>query len=345
MPEENFAQIAFMPYASVKESFSIGNYEVWAYYKEAERRIKNQNVIQHLNQIFSIYFERKYDKEKGGYDKPLEEIFIISPHNFQFGVSKFSDDQIEDIRTISHIIAFCAINESFSSSLSDEFKLYIQNFQVGSDGIAIWRTIFKKLEMVKFMKPYYLNIPLIKFEKNELCDALGKSLQFKNRKGIKKIFRALELFYYTTAHGEMLTDEHRLLSLVMCFEVLLDFGGKKLNFANKIEKIFGEYYPKETHPIKENNKDVNKSLSKTAWWAFDLYKLRNDIIHGNEISWEIKKYGDILKRIEFGRILLRKLIKKTLIKESLFQPDYFDNVLEVENLDEKLEDLCSGVEK
>lgn len=339
-------KIAYMPYAPIKESFSIGNYEVWDYYKESENRIKNQNVIQHLNQIFGIYFERKYNQEKGGYDKPLEEIFIISPHNFQFGVSKFSDDQIEDIKTISHIIAFCAILQPFSSFLSNEFQLYIQNFQIGSDGVAIFRTYFSKLEMVKFIKPYYLNVPITKFEKDELCEALGKALEFRNGKQIRGIFQALESFYYATAYDEILTAEHRLLSLVTSFEILLGFDGK-LKFANKMEKMFGKHElpPREIRTIKIKNIVKDISLTKTSWWAYDLYNLRSNIIHGNEIDWEVQKYGSIWDRIKFSKILLRKLIKKTLIKESLFQPDFFDDILEAENLDKKLEDLCSGVEK
>lgn len=162
MSERNFSQVAYMPYAPIEKDFRIGNYEIWPYYKESSERIENKDVVQHLKRHFGRYFERKYDKEKGGYDKPLEEIFIISPTNFEFGINKFSEEQIEELRTVSHIIAFCAINElSFVSSSSDAFILYIQNFQVGSDGIALWNKYFSKSDMVKFMKPYYLDTSLV----------------------------------------------------------------------------------------------------------------------------------------------------------------------------------------
>ena len=342
MLERNFAQVAYMPYAPIKESFQIGNYEIWPYYKESSQRIKDKNVIHHLNRLFGRYFERKYDRERGGYDKPLEEIFLISPTNFKLGISKFSEEQIEEIQIVSYIIAFCAINEcAFVASSTDAFILYIQNFQVGLDGIAFRNKYFSKLNMVKFIKPYYLDVPLLKFEKTNLCDALGKALQFKNRVQIRRIFRALELFYHTATHSEMAIDEHRLLSLLMCFEVLLNFKSK-MEFVKRIESLFrNPESTMETRTIKIKNKDKNLTLSKTGWWAFDLYNLRSDIVHGNEINWDIQKYGNIWTRIQFGGILLRKLIKKILSQESLWQSDCVDSIIEADNLDETLEEIIT----
>lgn len=346
MSERSFSQVAYMPYAPIGESFRIGNYEIWPYYKESSKRIKNENVIQHLNRHFGRYFDRKYDREKGGYDKPLEEIFIISPTKFRLGISKFSEEQIEKIRTVSHIIAFCAINEcSFVSSSADAFILYIQNFQVGSDGIAFWDKIFTKLDMVKFMKPYYLGTSLVKFKKTGLCDALGKALQFKDKDQIRRIFRTLELFYHTAAHGAMVLDENKLLSLVMCFEVLLNFENK-IEFVEKIENLLNDPEAKmETRTVKIKNKDTNVTKSKTSWWTFDLYNLRSDIVHGNEINWDIQKYGNIWTRIQFGGILLRKLIKKILSQESFWQPDPVDSIIEAISLDEVLENIINKFTK
>lgn len=343
MLEKYFSQVAYMPYAPVKEAFRIGNYEIWPYYRESSKRVKNKDVVQHLNRYFGRYFEREYNEKKGGYDKPLEEIIIISPINFDFGTSKFLEEQIEEIRTVSHAIAFCAINEcAFVSSSTDAFVVHIQSFQVGSDGIALWNKIFTKLDMVKFMKPYYLDTSLLKFEKTHLCDALGNALQFKSKKEIESIFRALELFYHTATYGEMVTDEHRLLSLVMCFEVLLNFKNK-IKFVNKIENLLNNPEPKmETRIVKIKNKDTNFTTSQTGWWAFDLYNLRSDIVHGNEINWDTQKYGSVWTRIQFGGILLRKLIKKILSQESLWEFDYVDSVVEAISLDEKLKNLATG---
>jgi len=341
MNERPFNQIAFMPYAPIECGLRIGNYEVWPYYRESSLRINNMQVIQRLNNIFGRYFERKFNRKKG-YDHPLEELFIVSPINFEIGTAQFSKDQFDDIRSVSHIIAFCAINEtSFTSSSSDSFILYFQNFRIDSEGIALENMYFSKLYMVKFMKPYHLDEGLVKFKGTELCNALGKALQFKHKAIIKRIFRTLELFYHTASHAEMMTDEHRLLSLAMCFEVLLNYKGK-IHFMKKLDNMLEHYSPQMlTRIIKIKDKDKSITKPKTCWWAFDLYRLRSSIIHGDKIDWEINRYGDIWTRIEFGGILLRKLIKKILFKEKLWELDEADSIFEAGSLDEKLDNIVN----
>jgi hypothetical protein len=332
-----------MPYAPIKERLQIGNYEVWPYYKDVTSRIENKDVIERLNRLFGCYNERKFEKEKGGYDKPLDEIFIVSPTGLETGFGTLTQDQEDEIRSISHIMAFCAINEcAFVTSVADTFILHFYNFDLASSTIRLWHTLFTHLEMVKFMKPYYLPAPLIKFDKTDLCDALGKALERKNRDRIRRVFRTLELFYHTATYHEMMTDEHRLLSLVMCFEVLLNFGGKKTKFADKIKTRIDNYRPQmEPRTVKISNRDADVTHSKTAWWAYDLYDLRSAIIHGKPVNWRLEKYGDIWTRIEFGGVLLRKLVKKALGEEGLWLPDSDegareDAILEAEALDNLL---------
>lgn len=342
MTNNNYIQVAFMPYAPIDASLQIGNYEIWPYYEESSKRIKKEAVIRHLNRNFGRYFERKYHRSKGGYDKPLEGIYIISPKGFEIGKDKFSETQIEEIKSISHIIAFCAINDHGSiCSTSDAFILYIQNFRIESNGIAIWNKYFTDLDMVKFMKPYHLDSSFTKFGKTQLCDALGEALKSTGKDQAKRIFRALELFFHTATHDEMITDEHRVLFLVMCFEVLLNFENK-VQFVEKIETLLSNSNPQmEARIIKIDNKDTSVSKSKTIWWAFDLYNLRSAIVHGKSINWETEKYGSSWARLQFGGLLLRKLIKKILSQESLWKSSPIDSIMEANELDKTLQDIVS----
>lgn len=349
MSKPEFSQVAYMPYSPIKEGFRIGNYEVWPFFKESGKRINNRVIIDHLSRLFGRYFERKSDRAKGIYDKPLDAVFMISPINFEIGVNEFTEEQLEEIKTVCHIITFCAINEcAFVSSSADAFILHVYKFQPGGDGVVLGNTFFANLDMVKLVKPYYIDPSLLKFEKTTLSDALGKAVPFKDRKRVRRVFRTLELFYHTATHSEMMTDEHRLLSLIMCFEVLLNFDGK-LKFAKMIEKSIDNYKPvSETRKVKIRNKDTELKHSKTTWWAFDLYDLRSHIIHGSNVNWEIEKYGDIWTRIKFGGILIRKLIKKILSQESLWPPDdasdsdiIGDAIIEVDRLDIKLEKMVA----
>jgi hypothetical protein len=343
MSNDNFSQIAFLPYAPIKEGFKIGDYEVWPFFsKEASERIKDKNVFDCITHHFNRYYEYKYSKKMGGYDKNIENIFMVSPTGYNFGMDKFTDKQIQDILSISHIIAFSAICEcSFVSTSSDAFALYIQNFQPGSDGITLWNKHFTKLDMVKFMKPYHLDTSLVNYSVTKLSKTLGDALKYKDKPSINRILRVLELFFHTATNNEMVTAEHRLLSLVMCFEILLQFDGNKRDFMKKLEDNIDNYEPiMETRVLKNRNESISKS--QTCWWAFDLYNLRNNIIHGNQINWDVERYGTAWTRIKFAGILIRKIIKKILIDENLWKIDFGDSILEVHRLDKELKKIIQN---
>lgn len=340
MSKLRYAQVAYMPYAPIKEEFRIGNYEVWSYYKEVKIRVLEETTIKYLDLLFGRYYERKYSAKRGGYDCKIKDIFIITPLGFNLGQDVYSNNQINDIRAIVHSITFSAICElSYSSSSSDAFIFYLQNFTVGKDGIGIQDKYYSKLDMVKFIKPYNIPATIIKFTKTPLCDALGKALTFKERIQIKRLFRSIELFYHTATYGDMITNEHRILFLVMCFEDILGFENK-IEFVKKIEMILYNYNPSlETRLINYKNIEKPVEKSKTSWWAFDLYNLRSQIIHIEEINWEVKKYGDVWARIKFGGFLLRKIVKTILKNESIWESTLPDIILESQRLDERLEEI------
>jgi len=208
----------------------------------------------------------------GGYDKPIDEIYIISPNDYEIGTERFSKDQIENIYNICYILAYCAICETnMVTANSDAFRLYIQNFKLDSEGVALYNKYYSQYDMVKFMKPYNLDVSLLKYEKTHLCDVLGNTLQYKNNRKVKRIFRALELFFRSASTDEIITNEHRLLTLVMCFEILLNFKDK-YRFAKKVEKILDIYEPElETRIIRTyNNEEASFTFSKTGWWLVDI---------------------------------------------------------------------------
>lgn len=352
MSHDSFETIAYMPYAPLEGSFQIGEYEVWPFHKECNVRISKHQLLDHLNRLFGRYFERKFDRKKGGYDKPLQEVFVISPVCFNGTTADMTEEQLEEIRDIAHIIAFCAINElAFASSSADAFVLHTYSFSPGSNMVRLWDKGFADVAMVKITKPYYVSDSLSKFHKTPLSDALATALQLKHKEPVRRIFRTLELFYHTATHAEMITGEHRILSLVMCFEVLLNFKGEKRRFANKIEQDIANNSPhKETRLVQGRQGTTQLEHSQTGWWAYDLYDLRSDIVHGKAVDWKLQKYGGVSTRIEFGGILLRKLVKRVLTEQGLWPPDsdqdvLGDAILEAEALDQLLAQKVSDFQQ
>jgi hypothetical protein len=340
-------EVAYLPYAPIKDGFKVGDYEIWPYHRECESRIRERRGRDHLSKFLACYHERRFDRQRGGYDEPVEEIFVISPQDSSAQPCTLTQQQAEDIRSVAHILAFSAINEPcITKWTSDAFVLHTLTFQGGSESVRLYDTIYSDPAMVKFLKPHYLPKPLLKFEKTDLCDALGQAMRMRNDSCIRRVFRAMELFYHTATHSEMMTAESRLLSLVTSFEVLLNYRDK-WRFADRIDRWLDNYHPAiETRSLLKDGQPSDVSHTKTGWWAFDLYNLRSAIVHGKQVDWCLEKYGNIWTRIEFGGILLRKLVKRVLKQKNLWPPEsdqdiLGDAILEADALDNVLSQKVS----
>lgn len=330
MSDKKPFQIAFMPYASIQETIRIGKYEVWQFDKEASNRISNKKVLKQIQSYFNRYYEYVFNPEEGGNDKNLKTINIISPIDFAIGEEVLSEEHILNIQSIAHILSFSSIFETgFGSNSSDSFQTIIQNFVQNQEGMRVWTDYYTRYNLFKILKPLHINSPFFPYKITNLASSLGNALEARETNQlIKQIFNSLELIFHTITFGEMITNFHRVLTLLMAFEVLLGFENKK-EFVEQIEKYIID--PKAVL-IKRNinlpgGRGAEFEKSKTCWWAYALYDLRSQIIHGEEIDWKIKEYGDIWIRIEFAGSLFKRIFKIILTEVGFFENDFMEVLL------------------
>lgn len=337
-------QIAFMPYAPIEEKFSLGQYDIWPFYKEAEKIVSDKEALEQLRKFFGRYFEFKRQKKLKCHGEQLCQVVIISPQDFKIGQNMLSENQMMDIQSIAHIMAFSSIFEiGFSSTTSDPFLVLSQGFVKNEEGMTIWNKAYTNYSLFKVLKPLYVESSFFPYRPTDFSNALAKSLELKeSNKNIKRILRSLELIYHTVTFGDMITNEHRLLTLVMAFEVLLDFENK-LDFVKSIQRYINDHnstYVEREIYIERNKKQLQK-WPITSWWIYDLYDLRSEIIHGENAQWKLKEYGFIWQRLSFAGNLLKRIYKILLSEVGLWKDDFMSSLVEVYDMDEKLVEIVN----
>ncbi|VDN47062.1 protein of unknown function [Petrocella atlantisensis] len=314
-------KIAFMPYINSFLPSKIGSYHLWSFDTEADKYVHDESVKVQIQKILNIHYERKISR-KSAEDVIINNMMMITPDDYIQKGYTYSEDDVSNIISISHIIAFSGICEYRNSSgNSDGFKLMIYKTNSSSKGFSIYNQMFSNIDYVKLLKPYTATNHLYNYSPSSLVETIGNSLSSRGTNpDVVRILRALELFYYASSMDELSSNESRILNLTMCFEVLLDFKNK-LDFARQLDKmLMGKTVVKETRTLKWRGKELVETLSITAWWGFDLYDLRNDIVHCNQIDWQNKKYGYIYHRVGIGGKFL-----KSLIADKLEEHNFFDN--------------------
>ena len=348
LEREGIFGLVVMPYAPIKEPFEIGDYEILQFDAEYKKRFTDAVALQKAEESITSFRRLVYDIEEGLIHTPVKDIWIVSPNDFTPGEDSLTNREIEEMQMISYILAFSSINESLASS-SDAFRIFFLELNIFSEKLCVWGTDFNDFRAALFLKPYHLDATVIKYEKTPLCDALGSALEQSEEKVPSRIFRALEIFFHAAAHNEMMRPETRIVLLALCFESLLGFKNKN-DFARKVEELVDIESPiMETRKIslKKGKKTVREEYTapKTVWWAYDLYDLRAKIVRADKTlrlgTIRTKnKYTNVWANLEFGRILLRKLIKAIMIGERYLEQDFAhkvsDAILDPDNLDERL---------
>lgn len=305
--------VVFLPYAPIENNIKISNVTFWPFYKEKEQRITDPKIVKHLERLFDSYINRTGNKTKNitvaSIDKPL------------FDTSESLDiDQLENAR---YVLFFACVerNEEYFWCTSDNFEMIYQNFVPGELHVAVcagglheivstW-----KIEDVKFTTPDYVNqLFKVRYEAR-LMDALNACLQNMHKDIIcRRIIKSLRPFYQSYKNTHDVDHQSRILLMTEAFVILLDLRSRK-DFRQKIDKLCGgRNESRKKYPIidtRTNIKITDEILTEKQIWAEEFYKLRDRIIHGDEITLSDLSYKGT------GHIYLAELFFKKCIKEIL----------------------------
>ncbi len=330
---QNFNQIAFMPYAPIDDDIHVGNYLIWPFWRKKDQYISTVEIRAHLERIL-----RRYIKIERGAEEQVESIVVISINGEEPGTRTFGNQEIVDIQRIAETLAFVSITDNaLTVDSSDYFVLYVQNFYPGVDGVAVWGKYFASLDLVKFVRPYYVDSPRLPFQFRPLLEALGRCLPLTTDQEIQRIFRSLEWSYRANTKSEMVSDFSRVLSMAMAFEILLEYDGK-LQFMDKIGQLLPKINPQiETRPIwrtiRRRQTQINEARTLSEWWAYDFYNLRNKIVHGEIVTDQDLICRNNRRHLDISNRFMRKCIKKMLENKGLFNPDEAEQIIEADSTD------------
>jgi hypothetical protein len=150
----------------------------------------------------------------------------------------------------------------------------------------------------------------------EVLDGLSKSLfggalplERRNRIG-----RALEWFVRAHSESPSLSDASAIVMMATAFECLLAPGKQdtSLFIADFFQDIHLDGDALETREVSRKNKPRTETKAMQAWFAYDLYKLRNDIVHGKEIAYD-RFALTVPKRVWHKRIVATALFWEAML--------------------------------
>ena len=329
--------IAIMPYASDVENMVIGYYDVWNFDETAKIKIPNELFYEQINKLISMYYSTQIVNGRPQ-QKNISPVKIITPVDYVEKGYTFSSDDFNRIRSVAHILYF-STTSSRNRYNSDMFKIDFYTLNDKSCALNIHGNVITEYQFLRLIQPLSIISYGNRISYGSIISCFSKLLKDSSQQ-CRSMLRSLELFYNASAVGEMLTIESKILNLLMSIEVLLNTDGK-LGLAEKIEKINTGRKIFETRELMIKNVKTKKTFSRTAWWFYDFYQLRNDIIHGNVISWDKVRNGDICLQNDIVGTVIRNCIIKEIICMDNAQSNQEASMFFINDLDIHIDGLIS----
>lgn len=350
--------VNFLPWLTIYKDVKLGKVTFWNYEREADEQVEDEKIRKRL--------ERHFDSYRSSNNSRFS-ITICSYEGKSF-YNNLDEQEFIHLQEAITCLVFASTIEKIERRIQTQqkhevppsinsFDLMSRSLNINSDNYAHVSLSLIDLGLrdgnILFQKPFGARGEVNPSRK--WIKYLNTYLALKDSSKLKtQISRSLEFFRIAQAQDDLKDNSPdtsfftRSVLLATAFESLLNFPKdiKADFFSNYINDRFKiGRSRKSTRKFWNNKRTICrlKTRSTVAWWAFDFYKLRNSIVHGDSIDFEklrFKKglwfsqmdvaclvFADCLEEI----IRARKLIKGKKIKigrssiDDLFIDDLFES--------------------
>lgn len=311
--------IVFMPWANLKETFTFGNvtFEPWSLAKSKVALLESTRV----ESLFNCF----YDLD----NLPVQDIAVCKLH-MQCLYEKVDQTTIDEIREAINALVFATIapkqliaiannDKSNGPSTADRFCVY--PWDLPQDGYTTFKTgmILHKwrLDNLRVHKPLHALIQDDLPNKEMVKDL---QLVFKTRsiepETKKRIIKSLEWYKLSQTNSPDVSYASKLGMLITAFEVLLPFP--KAPKAKYFRQVINAYRSSNKNDIESEIIIDNTKVfvSEKALWAENFYKLRNKIVHGDDVRpsdiWFNSDNSNFLNYDLVGCILFNECISRAM---------------------------------
>lgn len=202
--------------------------------------------------------------------------------------------------------------------LSDNFDILVNNTEFAGTRFG---GVIEKIDVdidysnIKIVRPPYVMNPMI-FRLNGRMLKLFSDLSAKNKTVYTRILKSIENVAHALYNNENISENSRILLMIMAFNILFNIGGNNEDrkvAKDKIKKYFGLEDDDEITYMRDEDEEETGTVKKE--WANSFYKLRNKIIHGNEIKKEDYLFKNKQRHLDIAILFFVVGIQKVIEHE------------------------------
>lgn len=323
----SYKQISLLPWLELAD-IQIGNTIFWKYDTSV---ISNADTKTYLDKYVKCYVDK--------HQEPVKTVSIASYKDKNY-FEPLTADEYQELNFSRNLlcllciseqsrIALASKNKSIGPPSSDIFEMVSQNFVPGTDDIAVksggmtsggWT-----LDEIHFQEPWStggffknLNGHVIKAINKLLADSKNEDL--KNR-----LLRSSEWFRLAHLENGVISPLFMVVMMAAAFEIIFDIPNvrDKASFlSDKIDQTIAlSSFIQATRQYGKNN-EKRKTRSAASWWGWDFYKLRNSVVHGDNIPMSDLIYSDWITHMIVADMIFYAYVVYLLQSTGYIENDY-----------------------
>lgn len=332
MNKANEIQVLFLPWLTIRHEIAIGITRFWPYEALKRDKLLDTSVIDFLDKYFSCH--RGFD------GKPVKDVTICTYGKPDLRCLAESEEQ--EARSATNVLAFDAITSALVGyspqsgvMYADGFELVSQHLLLSEKKLVIRIPVFERhvsFEDASFPKPFASAKAALSLN-DVLLKAFDRILALPGKtEARERVLRALEWFRMAWMYEAHASPQAQIVMIATAFETVLGVQSRRdkgMAIAEGLETYIvcqdQSHFVSEEQPVSKKK----RTLSKLAWWGRDLYRLRNRIVHGEEVRFEDLHHsvdgqpvGDCrsVAAIVMRDLVIRYIYSSKLLGKNSFRP-------------------------
>ena len=317
--------IAYLPWADLKEEFAVGPVSFWPFHSKPEEKVPDAHARADLARFFETFVDNV--------GRPVETIAACSCG--EIGFRKFTAEEWLHICAAVDCLVFasiatgttngvCANNNSMAPPSADRFDLAARWVWPSQDGLVVKTenstSIWSHGEY-KITRPVSLG-GSFSGSYAPLLEGLGRVFAAEFPRDVReRLFRAFEWFRFAHTESTAVSWLHKVVMMATAYEILLDFpeSGKRRHFIDQINSKLR--LPESYMVALPDGRDGTFEVCKAAEWAGEFYKLRNDIVHGDDVPYGRLQYKDWITHLIVADLVMLDWVKRLLYEHGCLGDD------------------------
>ncbi len=289
-------QVSFMPWAGLEKEMKVGRITFWPFSKQARDRVADETIREHLERYFRCYVDHQ--------GRPVSTVTICSHGAADF--RQLPQDEAGETRAAVDALIFsiicpatkaavCANNNSMGPPSAERYQLIAQNFRPGDHHIAVQAGSVLSggwsMGQISFPKPWSTGGAFASPD-SRLLEGFSKFFESKFTGEVKeRVLRSLEWFRFAHIESDEISPLSKVVMMATIFEIVLDVPNVRDKSGWIADEVAKRCSRTESFlETRKDNKGSDVTRPKIGWWAWDFYKLRNAIVHGDAIKSDQLRY-------------------------------------------------------